>query len=188
MKQIDWRSLAETLGAITWTDRGRQESGGTRIACDALIELIGDEALRDAVDFYVSAEPGHELARSVLWLLGPPAAMERCRKIFRDFDDLQEQADAINLLQVVADRRVLDWVPEFMASGNDGVRVWAIGIIDQLLIMKGEIELEEAMPLIEKALADPYQAVRSRAQQILEWAQEAARLEGGGATSSRDRD
>jgi len=172
MDAIDWRGLADILGTISWTENGHSESGGGHIARDALIEIIGDAALRDAVDFYVSRRPGSEVARSVLWLLRPLAAMERCREIFRAPDDDQQAADAINLLQVVADRRVLEWIPEFLASGNIGVRVWGIGIVDQLLIMKEEIDLAEAMPLLETALRDPAEAVRSQAQQILDMAAE----------------
>jgi hypothetical protein len=73
---------------------------------------------------------------------------------------------------VVADRRVLEWIPEFLASGNVGVRVCGIGIVDQLLIMQEDIELAEAMPLLETALRDPDEAVRSQAQQILDMAAE----------------
>jgi len=172
MDPIDWRGLADTLETITWTDYGHRESGGTNIACNALVEIVGDTALRDAVDFYVSGRPGFEVARSVLWLLRPPVAMERCREIYRTSDDDQQAADAINLLQVVADRRVLEWIPEFLASENVSVRLWGLGIVDQLLIMQEEIEFAEALPLLETGLRDPVEAVRSQAQQILDMATE----------------
>jgi hypothetical protein len=187
MSGIDWRGIAEALGTITWTDSGRSEQGGTRLACEALVKIIGDEALRDAVDFYVSGQPGNELARSILWLLSPPAAMERCREIFRTSDDAQEQSDAIGLLQVVADRRVLDWIPEFQASENPGVRTWAVGILDQLLIMKDAITQDETRPLLECALADPHEAVRARAQQVLDAAADKARYDISGGAGSRRR-
>ena len=170
---IDWRALADQLGTLSpMKDGVYTERGGTDLACQALVEIIGDAAWRDAVDFYVSCQRGSELTRSVLWLLRPPAAMERCREIFRGAPDTQAAADAINLLQVVADRRVLPWIPEFLASDNVGVRVWGIGIVDQLLIMQDAIDMAEAMPLLETALADPAEAVQSRARDILEMARE----------------
>lgn len=174
MKTIDWGTLADTLGAIQTTESGWSERGGTGLACEVLALMIGDDALRDSVDFYVSGQPGHELARSVLWLLGPLAAMERCREIFRQSKDEQEQADAIGLLKVVGDRRVLEWIPEFQASANPMVRNWTVGLIDQLLIMKGAITQDEAMPLLERALSDPDEAVRAQARQVLEMADEQA--------------
>lgn len=177
MEKIDWRDLANTLGSITWTDNGRSEHGGTGVAAKALTLVLGDDAIRDAVDFYVSGAPGNGVARSVLSMLSPPAAMNRCREIILTSEDEQEAADAANLLQVVADRRVFDWLPELLASKNVGVRVWTIGVIDQLVIMNGEVELEEAMPLLDKALSDPAEQVRNRARQLLEIAEEDARIE-----------
>jgi HEAT repeat protein len=165
---IDWRGLADRLGTITWNESGRSESGGTAIACDAIVEILGDAALCDAVDFYVSGQPGNEVARSVLMLLKPAAAMERCREIFRAPADEQEAADAINLLKMVADRRVLDWIPEFMQSDNSGVKIWALGILDQLLVMQESITPEEAMPFFKQALADPSKSVRDQATQFLD--------------------
>lgn len=165
---IDWRRIADKLGTITWTEGGRNERGGTDVACDAIVEILGDELLRDAVDFYVSCEPGNEVARSVLILLKPPAAMERCREIFRSPTDDQEAADAINLLKMVADERVLGWIPEFMQSENEGVRIWTLGILDQLLIMEESITPEEAKPFFERALADPSKSVRDQASRILD--------------------
>jgi hypothetical protein len=165
---VDWRGLANTLGTITWTETGRSESGGTDVACDAIAQILGDALLRDAVDFYVSGEPGNQIARSILMLLKPLAAMERCREIFREPSDGQEAADAINLLKMVADRRVLSWIPEFMQSENVGVRVWTLGILDQLLIMQEAITPKEAAPFFKQALADPSKDVRDQASQFLD--------------------
>ena len=167
-KSVDWRALADKLGTITWSEHGRSESGGTQVACDAITEILGDELLRDAVDFHVSCEPGGEVARSVLILLKPPAAMERCREIFRSPIDDQQAADAIGLLKMVADRRVLEWIPEFMVSENEGVRTCTLGIIDQLLIMEESITSEEAFPFFKQALSDPSNMVRAQASRILD--------------------
>ena len=168
MQSVDWRALADKLGTITWSEHGRSEQGGTQVACDAIAEILGDSVFRDAVDFYVSGAPGNEVARSVLMHLKPPAAMDRCREIFLAPSDEQEAADAINLLKMVADRRVVDWIPEFLASENVGVRVWTLGILDQLLVMQESISPEEAMPFFKQALADPSQTVRDQASSFLD--------------------
>ncbi len=165
---VDWRAIAEKLGTITRTEHGWSERGGTHVACDAIAEILGDSVLREAVDFYVSGEPGFEVAKSVLMLLKPSASMERCREIFRDPADPQQAADAIELLRMVADRRVLAWLPEFLASDNDAVRIWTLGILDQLLVMQEAITPEEAAPFFKQALVDPSSNVRSAASRFLE--------------------
>lgn len=168
MSSVDWKALAETLGTITYVSGGHQEQGGSKIAADALIQIIGDAALRDAVDHYVAGRPGAELARSVLCALMPVSAMDRCHEIFLTSGNEQDASLAINLLQGIADKRVLPWIRDYLASDNIGVRLWAVGIVDQLLIMNEDIEPAEAMPLIEMALRDADERVRDRAQQLLD--------------------
>jgi len=165
---VDWRALADKLGTITWTEHGYSERGGTAVGCDAVSEILGASLLRDAVDFAVAGGPGSEAARSVLNLLQSPPAMERCLEIFREPADPQQAGDAIYILKMIADRRVLDWVPEFMASENESVRVWTLGILDQLLVMQEAITPEEAAPFFEQALADPSDNVRNEASRFLE--------------------
>lgn len=167
MPPIYWYDLAEGLGTITETATGWSESGGTRIATQALTQIVGDEALRDAVDYYVSRQPGSEMAKSVLQLLKPPSAMDRCHEIFLASEDDDDVSLAINLLQYVADPRVLGRIPLYLASDNDGARYWGVGIIDQLVSFGG-VELEEAMPVLRLALDHPSEKVRERAQRIID--------------------
>jgi hypothetical protein len=90
VREVDWRQLAEQLGTITWTERGHHEKGGAIVACEALTAIVGDEALCDAVDFYLSHQPGFEVAKSVLQLLSSPVAMERCLQKFRLASDAEQ--------------------------------------------------------------------------------------------------
>lgn len=168
---IDWYDLAKRLGTITETATGRSESGGTRIAIQALTEILSDEELRGAVDYYVSRQPGWEMAKSVLQLLKPPSAMDRCHEIFLTSDDQDDVSFVINLLQYVADSRVLDRVPLYLASDNDGAQYWGVGIIDQLVSFGG-VELGEAMPVLRLALDHSSEKIRERAQRIIDNAQD----------------
>ncbi|HEY4668229.1 MAG TPA: hypothetical protein VIH05_00485 [Tepidiformaceae bacterium] len=131
---IDWLSLSEEMGLITWYEEGRNESGGTREAREAIARILGDDEMRAAVDYYVSGAPGSELARSVLWLLHPVAAMDRCVEIFRSDADIEDRRSAVHLLEVAADTRTLELVPEFLADPDDVIPMWGIGIVDQLMI------------------------------------------------------
>ena len=126
---IDWASLAESLGTIQ--DDG--ESGGSDAACRAFELILGTDACRSAVDHYVSLKPGYELVRSVLWHIHPWSAMERCYEIYNDDDDIETRRSAIELLRVIADKRVLPWIPGFLQDPDDGIQSWGAGIVDQLL-------------------------------------------------------
>lgn len=170
MNVVDWGRLADQLDTVIWTN-----GHSTKIACEALAAIIGDNELCAAVDFYLSHQPGFEVARSVLQLLSPPAAMERCRERFRQASNEGEAADTIELLRWVADKRVLGWMDEFQTSDSLLVRSWAIAIIDQLW-MKGEVEPDEGRPYVEPALQDS-DPIRSQAQQLLEMWGDAERLE-----------
>jgi hypothetical protein len=115
-ERIDWDALARELGSIRAPDEVGTESGGTELACEAIERLIGPACLANAVDYYISLQPSFELARSVLWHVHPWSAMVRCREIFASESDLQTRRSAVELLRVVADRRVLPWIPEFLAD------------------------------------------------------------------------
>lgn len=167
MIAIDWRDLAERRGTITWDKHGHGERGGPQIARDALSLIIGDDVFRAAVDGYVSGQPGFEIARSALLQPGPPAAMERCREIFHGAADAQAAATATNLLNIVADGRVFDWLAQLLASDNVGARMRVFAIVDQLVSMRDDMDIEKVVALTGQGLADPDERVQSRAREVL---------------------
>jgi hypothetical protein len=171
---IDWRNLAERLGAITYEEGGRSESGGTRIAEEALAFILGDDAIRDAVDYCVLEDPGSETARSVLRFIRPHVARQRCMEIFRAGEGRGGSADAIHLLSDVAVLSVLEWMPEIQANPNPHARAYAVRIIDQLW-MTGEIEPDDGRPFLDIALRDEDEMVRGWATNLFElWERDAA--------------
>ena len=123
--KIDWAALAELLNC--------QSSGGSNYAKKALAEILGEVAVREAVDYYISGEPGSELARSVLWQIHPQSGMDYCYKIFKDDKDADRRRSAVELLRVVADEHALRWVLEFLNDPDVGIQIWGAGIVDQLL-------------------------------------------------------
>lgn len=99
----------------------------------ALELMIGEEAIHQAMDYYVAWKPEAELARNVLWRLRPWSVMQRCYEIYHFSADIEQRRVAIDLLRVVADERALDWIEEFLADPNDGIQGWDVGILDQFL-------------------------------------------------------
>lgn len=125
---VDWEDLARSLGSLTESG----EASGTEMARQAIELMLGEAVMRDAVDHYVSGRPGSELARSVLWHIHPWSAMERCYEIFRHGESLEDRRAAVELLRVVADRRAVQWLPEFFDDPDPAIRQWGAGIVDQL--------------------------------------------------------
>ncbi len=151
---IDWTALAVRIGSV---EVGCAfEHGSDALAREAVVHLLGDAAMRDAVDLYVMRQPGFELVRSVLWLLRPWSAMQRCHEIFASAADLDARRSGIELLRVVADRRVLPWIPRYLDDPDPGIRSFGIGVVDQLLFAQ-LIDLEEAAAAlaIARAHGDP---------------------------------
>jgi hypothetical protein len=126
---IDWEHLARGLGLL----RKDGESSGSSEALRALELIIGETALVESVEYYISGEPGSELARSVLWQLRSWAAMNHCYQIFKSSRPLDERRTAVELVRVVADVRALNWVDEFLKDPDTGIQLWGVGLLDQLL-------------------------------------------------------
>jgi hypothetical protein len=131
---IDWERLAAELGTIRDTSAvSRTETGSFELARQALERIIGPERFAEAVEHYVSFRPGFELARSVLWSVRPWSAMAHCHAIFDSDSNLNRRRAAVELLRVIADRRAVVWIDEFLADPDPEIQVWGIGVLDQLI-------------------------------------------------------
>lgn len=157
-RQINWLSLSKSLGV-------KQGVVGTAEAKKAIASLIGNGKLNGAVDCYVKGKPGCELARSVLWLLQPPSAMERCYELFKKSQNIEVRRSAVELLRVLADRRALKWIPGFLRDPDPAIQLHGSRILDQLLWSK-VIGAKEAKSLIGKCAVHPAKSVRDVAAVI----------------------
>ena len=94
---IDWENLARRLGAILpSTDPSVSvQHGSSVLARRALEDVVDGAEWAAAVDHYVDRRPGSELARAVLWLVLPWAAMVRCRDIAQTSTDPQTRRFAV---------------------------------------------------------------------------------------------
>ncbi len=162
-EEIDWKALAFQLGTLKPEEPG--ESGGSRYAQQAIELLLGEDNLRKAVDHYVAGEPGFELARSMLRLIRPWSAAERCYELYRSEKEVETRLMAVVLLRDVADERALSWVGEFLEDEDAGIQGWGVGVLEQLLYW-GFIEVEDAEPLILKAEGHANIHVREQAALI----------------------
>lgn len=104
-----------------------------RDAHRALAEILGDDAIKDAIEHYISGLPGSELARYVLWNIHPKVGMDYCYEIYRQDSNLERRRSAVELLRFAADERALPWVVEFLNDADPEIQVWGAGVVDQLL-------------------------------------------------------
>ena len=162
-EEIDWKALAVELGALD----GKGESGSDHYARQAIEMLLGEDNLRKAVDYYISGEPGSELARSVLWQVRPWSAMKYCYNICKSDEDIETKRFAIELLRVVADERALEWINEFLEDKDAGIQMWGAGVLDQLMCSR-LVEAEEVEHLLLKMEAHANVGVREQAKRIRE--------------------
>lgn len=159
---INWIEIAQAVGAIS---KNHGESGGSEMARAALELIVGEQELRDAVEYYISGQPGSELVRSVLWQIHPWCAMQRCYEIFKGNRSLEDRITAVELLRVVADSRALPWIPEFLNDSEPGIQIWGVGVLDQLL-WGGGVDEMVCVDLLEMARKHENPNVRERAEVI----------------------
>lgn len=143
MSYIDWKMLAIRVRSL----HENGESGGDSYARRAIVEILGQEEISRLVDHYVNFNPGAELVRSILWLLQPREAMERCYAIYSEDPNVERRRCAIELLRNIADKQALKWIEEFLKDTDEDIQNWAIGIIDQLLVRE-VISFDEATPFL----------------------------------------
>lgn len=162
MGTIDWADLAGRLGTL----KPPFESGGTDVARGALTLYFGDAVWEETVDYYVSSQPGCELSRSVLRLLKPRAAVERCLSIYRE-GTLPDRRTAVELLRVIAMVEDVPMVRVFLDDPDEEIQAWGIGVLDQMIWDK-LVALEDVEPLLEYACSHPNPQVRAKAAFIRE--------------------
>ena len=91
--------------------------------------------------------------------------MSYCYEIFKGPRKLAIRRAAVELLRVVADRRALPWIPEFLNDSDPDIQGWGIGVLDQLLYSE-LVWPEEAEDLLKTAEQHQSEHVRERAEWI----------------------
>jgi HEAT repeat protein len=162
---IDWKAIARQIG-------GLQPDGGERIVGTpggrrALEILIGEENLRDAVDYFISLKPGAFTAEMVLQIIMSEVAMNRCLEIYKSEPGTYRACSAVFLLGCMADTRALPWVREFLEDSNGAVRMTGLRVLQNILYGPlDDDDMAAAKGLFDKAESDPDTTVRERALDI----------------------
>lgn len=163
---VDWVALAYRLGTITDTEGGYSGHGGTEVATKAVVDLLGAEVILSAVDAVLAMDRGSEVARSVLRLLKPEVARQRCLEVINGPSRDAAHWEAGHLLSDLCDR---DWQPfyEAMAQHSDSaIRGLSMKLLENA-VFAGWVEVSEAIELLSTFLADPASGVAAMAQQMI---------------------
>lgn len=157
--QIDWRVVAEQVG----DDNGACTASGRR----ALEILLGEENLRNAVDYWISQEPGCFTAERVLSVIRSKVAMERCYEIYKTEHGTESASDAVFLLASFADDEALPWIREFLDDSGRNIRWNGLYVLRTILYGPlGDAAIATAKGLLDKAESDSDLEIRERAKQI----------------------
>jgi HEAT repeat protein len=162
---IDWKELAKQIGDLK--PDGSEKGSGTESGRRALEILIGEENLRNAVDHFISLEPGAFTAEMVLNIIKSQIAMSRCYEIYKTEPDTYRACSAVFLLGSMADYRALSWVREFLEDRSEPVRLNGLRVLQNILYGPADdADIATAKELIDRAESDSEPTVRERAAQI----------------------
>jgi len=154
---IDWNSIAQQVGDNYDTAAGRK----------ALEIIVGESNVRDAVDYWISQEPGGFAAESVLSVMRPKVAMDRCYEIYKAKPDSEDAIGAVFLLASFADDMALPWVRQFLDDRNRGIRWNGLAVLRTILgSPMGDAAIASAMQLLDQVERDSDADLRERAQLI----------------------
>jgi HEAT repeat protein len=156
--EIDWDEFAVA-------EEGHLGPGGDNRARRALEVILGEQAIRSAVDCILAVRPGAGLALDVLSLLRPWIAAEYCHEISLSSSDIDKRRRAVGLLQDVGDRRALPWLSGYLDDSDSMVQMCGAAVLDHLLYLD-LVEPQEAEGLIKKAQHHDNEAVREQAESI----------------------
>jgi hypothetical protein len=155
---LDWRAIAEQSGDLNG------DTYSTRTGRRALEIIVGEGNVRDAVDYWISQEPGCFTAESVLSVMRPQVAMDHCYQIYKTDPNSENAVRALFLLASFADYEALPWIREFLDDENLGIRWNGLAVLRTILYGSlGDAAIDTAMQLLDKAERDNDPGMRERA-------------------------
>jgi hypothetical protein len=168
---INWEAIATLVGDQNW-DGNVKRGSGTESGRRALELLIGEENLREAVDYVISLEPGWDTAEMVIKIIRSRVAMRRCLEIYTTEPGTERACFSVFFLGSFADHAALPWIPGFLVDSDKIVRLNGLRVLQNILYEYDSLHDEQlgtAKQLLNKSLSDPDPTVRERAMEILAW-------------------
>ena len=160
---IDWKAIAKQVGDVS----SKSETSSTLTGRRALEVIVGEENVRDAVDYWISQKTGCFTAEMVLSIMRSKVAMDRCYEIYKAESGTENAIRAVFLLTSFADGAALSWVQEFLDDPNPSIRWNGLMVLRTILDCPlGDAAIASVMELLDKAEKDSDPEMRERAKQI----------------------
>lgn len=157
---IDWAALAKKVGDVT----SESEAFATETGRRALEILLGEDNVRDAVDYWISQKRGCFTAEIVLSIIRSRVAMERCYEIYKTEQDSERANRAVFLLASFAETEALPWVREFLHHKDRNIRWNGLMVLRTILAgPMGDAAIATAKELLDVAATDSDPKLRERA-------------------------
>ena len=162
---IDWKHIASQVDGLT--PDGRERIVGTEGGRHAIEILLGENNLREAVDYWIDGQPGCFTAEMVLKVARPRVAMERCYEIFKSSTSAERRSAAVFLLACFADVEALPWINDFLNDTEKVVRWNALQVLRYILYGPvGNNSISLIRDLLNKADSDPDLETRRLASEV----------------------
>jgi hypothetical protein len=160
---------------ITWLDLEDQiyssldqNSSSQDYVARAFEILLGQDFLESAVQQCIHGMPQAELARQILVRIRSSIAMNYCYQIYQESNHFDEKVEALGLMRWIANRNVIQWIPEFLNHVEGDIRSCGIAIVDQMLF-KHVIHYENIEEMLKSTLNHTQdQYVRERIQGFID--------------------
>ncbi|MBL7718693.1 MAG: hypothetical protein JNL72_07650 [Flavipsychrobacter sp.] len=127
--KVDWKELAIKIGSIR-SESPNCESGGNDYARRAFEEILGDEWVKDTVEYAISGRGGQEIAMNCLRLLSSEKGCMYAYEIYKESNS-ERASEAVWLIKHICNKVSFRWIEEFLNDEN--VRGWGLEVLDQLL-------------------------------------------------------
>ena len=158
---IDWEAISNRAGGI------KGDTYSTLTGRRALELIVGEENVRGMVDYWISQQPGCFTAESVLSVMRPKIAMDRCYEIYKAESDREDAVRAVFLLASFADSAALPWVGEPLDDRSSGIRWNGLMVLRTIIYGPlGDAAIASVMELLAKAEQDSDPRMQERAALI----------------------
>jgi hypothetical protein len=125
--KVNWEELAIELKLVTHDG----ERGGSRESDKAVEKILGEQFIKNTVDYSLTYRTGFTLSEGVLANLRSQIAIDYCYEIYKSANDSQFRSQVLMLLKKIGNETLLKWLPEFLK--DEDCQGCALDILDQLI-------------------------------------------------------
>lgn len=161
---IDWDDLLEYCLGIETAAGPQPEAVGVQTARRGIAKLLGHATVLEIMERALSDAPGSELARRMLWLLRPDAAVEEIgQRLSRGSDD---RFRLIDLLAGIPSDQSASLLLRIASAPDPGVDRWKLEWAMVQVLSDADVDIKDEVRIVELLLASGDARVRQAAKEF----------------------